>query len=125
MVGLPNKKQYKKNNKTKSIKVLDNTKTSADVKKEGEILTEMLEIGAKRDSLIALLEEERQRWCRPLSPTLSALTTMSANPLQYLINYPNLSNASDTSTLFALFAILIAYLISLHITETLIVLTHN
>ncbi|XP_034941558.1 F-actin-monooxygenase Mical [Chelonus insularis] len=40
----------------------DQKKTSADVKKEGEILTEMLEIVAKRDSLIALLEEERQRY---------------------------------------------------------------
>ncbi|XP_050576555.1 F-actin-monooxygenase Mical isoform X6 [Bombus affinis] len=40
----------------------DDKKTSADVKKEGEILTEMLEIVAKRDSLIALLEEERQRY---------------------------------------------------------------
>ncbi|XP_012255532.2 F-actin-monooxygenase Mical isoform X2 [Athalia rosae] len=40
----------------------DEKKTSADVKKEGEILTEMLEIVAKRDSLIALLEEERQRY---------------------------------------------------------------
>ncbi|XP_051175547.1 F-actin-monooxygenase Mical isoform X2 [Leptopilina boulardi] len=40
----------------------DQNKTSADVKKEGEILTEMLEIVAKRDSLIALLEEERQRY---------------------------------------------------------------
>ncbi|TGZ51075.1 Protein MICAL-3 [Temnothorax longispinosus] len=40
----------------------DDKKTSDDVKKEGEILTEMLEIVAKRDSLIVLLEEERQRW---------------------------------------------------------------
>ncbi|KAK0177651.1 hypothetical protein PV328_001685 [Microctonus aethiopoides] len=40
----------------------DEKKTSADVKKEGEILTEMLEIAAKRDSLNALLEEERQRF---------------------------------------------------------------
>ncbi|XP_057333718.1 protein-methionine sulfoxide oxidase mical3a isoform X7 [Microplitis mediator] len=40
----------------------DEKKTSADVKKEGEILTEMLEIAAKRDSLIAILEEERQRY---------------------------------------------------------------
>ncbi|XP_043285873.1 F-actin-monooxygenase MICAL3 isoform X2 [Venturia canescens] len=40
----------------------DDKKTRADVKKEGEILTEMLEIVAKRDSLIALLEEERQRY---------------------------------------------------------------
>ncbi|KAF7988560.1 hypothetical protein HCN44_001133 [Aphidius gifuensis] len=40
----------------------DTKKTSEDVKKEGEILTEMLEIVAKRDSLIALLEEERKRY---------------------------------------------------------------
>ncbi|XP_076657796.1 molecule interacting with CasL isoform X4 [Halictus rubicundus] len=40
----------------------DDKKTSDDVKKEGEILTEMLEIVAKRDSLIALLEEERRRY---------------------------------------------------------------
>lgn len=40
----------------------DDKKTSDDVKKEGEILTEMLEIVAKRDSLISLLEEERQRY---------------------------------------------------------------
>ncbi|XP_012287376.1 F-actin-monooxygenase Mical isoform X2 [Orussus abietinus] len=40
----------------------DDKKTSEDVKKEGEILTEMLEIVAKRDSLIAFLEEERQRY---------------------------------------------------------------
>ncbi|XP_011345174.1 F-actin-monooxygenase Mical isoform X2 [Ooceraea biroi] len=40
----------------------DDKKSSNDVKKEGEILTEMLEIVTKRDSLIALLEEERQRY---------------------------------------------------------------
>ncbi|KAL2728435.1 F-actin-monooxygenase mical2b isoform X1 [Vespula squamosa] len=40
----------------------DEKKTSADVEKEGEILTEMLEIVEKRDTLIALLEEERQRY---------------------------------------------------------------
>ncbi|XP_063986315.1 F-actin-monooxygenase Mical isoform X3 [Diachasmimorpha longicaudata] len=40
----------------------DKNKTNDDVKKEGEILTEMLEIVAKRDSLIALLEDERQRY---------------------------------------------------------------
>lgn len=51
----------------------DDKKTSDDVKKEGEILTEMLEIVAKRDSLIALLEEERQRWC-----TSSCLTPSSS-----------------------------------------------
>lgn len=44
--------------------MLDEKKTSADVEKEGEILTEMLEIVEKRDTLIALLEEERQRYCK-------------------------------------------------------------
>lgn len=44
-----------------SLSLTDDKKTSDDVKKEGEILTEMLEIVAKRDSLISLLEEERQR----------------------------------------------------------------
>lgn len=44
--------------------LLDEKKTSADVEKEGEILTEMLEIVEKRDTLIALLEEERQRYCK-------------------------------------------------------------
>lgn len=104
--------------------VLDNKKTSADVKKEGEILTEMLEIVAKRDSLIALLEEERQRWRRSSCPTLSALKTMSANSLRYSINDRNACTTSDTttSTLIALFGLLIAYLISLQITETLIAL---
>ncbi|XP_046409938.1 F-actin-monooxygenase Mical isoform X1 [Neodiprion fabricii] len=53
----------------------DGGKTSDDVKKEGEILTEMLEIVAKRDSLIVLLEEERQRWRRPSCPTLTAPAT--------------------------------------------------
>jgi len=48
---------------TKIYRILfsDDRKSSDDVKKEGEILTEMLEIVKKRDSLIALLEEERQR----------------------------------------------------------------
>ncbi|XP_046391004.1 F-actin-monooxygenase MICAL3 isoform X2 [Ischnura elegans] len=39
----------------------DSTKTKSDVDREGEILGEMLEIVERRDSLIALLEEDRQR----------------------------------------------------------------
>ncbi|GLH15588.1 Uncharacterized protein GBIM_20010 [Gryllus bimaculatus] len=40
----------------------DSNKTSEDVAKEGQILGEMLEIVERRDSLIALLEEDRQRY---------------------------------------------------------------
>lgn len=45
---------------TNSI-VSDESKTQEDVAAEGAILSEMLEIVAKRDSLIALSEEYRQR----------------------------------------------------------------
>ncbi|XP_023714226.1 protein-methionine sulfoxide oxidase mical3a isoform X4 [Cryptotermes secundus] len=40
----------------------DSSKSSEDVVKEGQILREMLEIVERRDSLIALLEEDRQRY---------------------------------------------------------------
>ncbi|PSN38132.1 hypothetical protein C0J52_08223, partial [Blattella germanica] len=40
----------------------DSNKTSEDVAKEAQILSEMLEIVERRDSLIALLEEDRQRY---------------------------------------------------------------
>ncbi|XP_067012830.2 uncharacterized protein Mical isoform X2 [Anabrus simplex] len=40
----------------------DSAKTNEDVAKEGQILGEMLEIVERRDSLIALLEEDRQRY---------------------------------------------------------------
>lgn len=40
----------------------DSSKSSEDVVKEGEILREILEIVEQRDSLIALLEEDRQRY---------------------------------------------------------------
>ncbi|KAJ9577127.1 hypothetical protein L9F63_006299, partial [Diploptera punctata] len=40
----------------------DANKTSEDVAKEAQILSEMLEIVERRDSLIALLEEDRQRY---------------------------------------------------------------
>ncbi|XP_046997628.1 F-actin-monooxygenase Mical isoform X1 [Schistocerca americana] len=44
------------------LKKDDSEKTSDDVEKEGQILNEMLEIVERRDSLIALLEEDRQRY---------------------------------------------------------------
>jgi hypothetical protein len=40
---------------------VDSSKSSEDVVKEGQIISEMLEIVEQRDSLIALLEEDRQR----------------------------------------------------------------
>lgn len=40
---------------------LDDQKTDEDVTVEGHIIDEMMEIVAKRDSLIALLEEDRLR----------------------------------------------------------------
>jgi hypothetical protein len=45
---------------------IDSSKSSEDVVKEGQILREMLEIVERRDSLIALLEEDRQRCGLPL-----------------------------------------------------------
>jgi hypothetical protein len=45
---------------------IDSSKSSEDVVKEGQILKEMLEIVVQRDSLIALLEEDRQRCGLPL-----------------------------------------------------------
>jgi len=45
---------------------IDSSKSSEDVVKEGEILREILEIVEQRDSLIALLEEDRQRCGVPL-----------------------------------------------------------
>lgn len=45
---------------------IDSSKSSEDVVKEGEILREILEIVEQRDSLIAVLEEDRQRCGLPL-----------------------------------------------------------
>ncbi|XP_024947547.1 F-actin-monooxygenase Mical isoform X15 [Cephus cinctus] len=94
----------------------DKKKTKDDVKKEGEILTEMLEIVSKRDSLIALLEEERQRWRRPSCPTLTVPTSVIARPIKTVEIFPSPSVPSP-SYMLTLLAILAAYLISLHLTE--------
>ncbi|XP_066592367.1 F-actin-monooxygenase MICAL3 [Prorops nasuta] len=101
----------------------DGKKTSEDVKKEGEILTEMLEIVAKRDSLIALLEEERQR-CR----TTSSSITVNANVTTYLIKSQNTS-MHETMPLFsyliAVLGILVVYLFSFYLTEFALDLLNN
>lgn len=78
------------------------------MKKEGEILTEMLEIVAKRDSLIALLEEERQRWCRSTCKTLTPFSTHTVC-FSHVPNFftPHLNN---TSSVLTLIIILITYI---------------
>lgn len=88
----------------------DQNKTSADVKKEGEILTEMLEIVAKRDSLIALLEEERQRWRRPSCPIQTMFTNSSSSSSNY-------TNNSFLFYAFAFIIILLTYIIYFYIIE--------
>lgn len=41
--------------------VVDSVKTAEEIEEESRILAEMLEIVEQRDTLIALLEENRQR----------------------------------------------------------------
>ncbi|XP_068968206.1 protein-methionine sulfoxide oxidase mical3a isoform X7 [Bombus flavifrons] len=97
----------------------DDKKTSADVKKEGEILTEMLEIVAKRDSLIALLEEERQRWCKSTCQTLTSFPTHTVACFSHVSNFfsPDLS---DTSSVLTLVVILIMYVFLTNLIELFI-----
>ncbi|XP_017763779.1 PREDICTED: protein-methionine sulfoxide oxidase Mical isoform X1 [Eufriesea mexicana] len=85
----------------------DDKKTSADVKKEGEILTEMLEIVAKRDSLIALLEEERQRWCKSTCQILTPFSPHTVACFSHVSNFscPNLNNTSSVLTLIVILII--------------------
>lgn len=90
----------------------DQNKTSSDVKKEGEILTEMLEIVAKRDSLIALLEEKRQRWRKPSCPTSIVTNSSTYSSVHYTTSYVSHS--------IALIIILFAYVISFSLIETFI-----
>ncbi|XP_043519148.1 F-actin-monooxygenase Mical isoform X2 [Frieseomelitta varia] len=96
----------------------DDKKTSADVKKEGEILTEMLEIVAKRDSLIALLEEERQRWCKSTCQTL----TFPTHTVTYFSHVPNYfsSDLNNTSSVLTLIVILIIYVFLTNLIELFI-----
>ncbi|XP_011314011.1 protein-methionine sulfoxide oxidase Mical isoform X2 [Fopius arisanus] len=90
----------------------DKNKTNDDVKKEGEILTEMLEIVAKRDSLIALLEDERQRWRRPSCPTLIAPYSTT---IQIINTHTPLSIL--TSPIFALLVVLVAFTTFIHLVD--------
>ncbi|XP_076668643.1 molecule interacting with CasL isoform X3 [Andrena cerasifolii] len=94
----------------------DDKKTSADVKKEGEILTEMLEIVAKRDSLIALLEEERQRWCKS---TCQALTHFPTHTVACSSHVPNLFSHefNETSLVLTLIVILLVYFFFTNVIE--------
>lgn len=58
-------------------------KTKEDVKMESRIINEMMEIVAKRDSLIALLEQDRLRclsYRRGSAPQLSIVATKFKNP---------------------------------------------
>nr|XP_031846708.1 F-actin-monooxygenase Mical isoform X3 [Nomia melanderi] len=86
----------------------DNKKTRDDVKKEGEILTEMLEIVAKRDSLIALLEEERQRWCKPTCQTLIPFPTHTVVCSSHVPNVFSYES-NNVSSVLTLLVILFAY----------------
>lgn len=90
------------------MNLTDDKKTSADVKKEGEILTEMLEIVAKRDSLIALLEEERQRWCKSTCQTFTPFPTYTTACSSHVPNFFS-HNLNDTSFVLTLILILLAY----------------
>ncbi|XP_076297907.1 molecule interacting with CasL isoform X3 [Lasioglossum baleicum] len=95
----------------------DDKKTSDDVKKEGEILTEMLEIVAKRDSLIALLEEERRRWCKPTCQTLIPFPTHSAACSSHVPNSFFSHDSKDTSSVLTLLVILFAYMFFANLIE--------
>ena len=88
------------------------------MKKEGEILTEMLEIVAKRDSLIALLEEERQRWCKSTCQTL----TFPTHTVTYFSHVPNYfsSDLNNTSSVLTLIVILIIYVFLTNLIELFI-----
>ncbi|XP_076546406.1 molecule interacting with CasL isoform X2 [Osmia lignaria lignaria] len=94
----------------------DNKKTSDDVKKEGEILTEMLEIVAKRDSLIALLEEERQRWCKSTCQTLTSFPKYTVACSSHVPNFFT-HNFNNSSFVFTLTVILIAYVFFTNLIE--------
>lgn len=76
----------------------------------------MLEIVAKRDSLIALLEEERQRWCR--SSYLAPITSTNACYI-HIINISS-HKSEYLSYIFRLLIILFAYIFSIHIVDIFI-----
>lgn len=76
----------------------------------------MLEIVAKRDSLIALLEEERQRWCK--SSCLMHISLLQMHVMSiFLFSLTNLS-IYPTFSNYQLFYLFIFF--SIHIVEILI-----
>lgn len=76
----------------------------------------MLEIVAKRDSLIALLEEERQRWCR--SSCLTCITSIYACYIRILKILSH--NSEYLSYIFRLLTILFVYIFLFYIAEIFI-----
>jgi len=76
----------------------------------------MLEIVAKRDSLIALLEEERQRWCKSSRLIHILLLQMHIMSI-FLFSLTNLS-IYPTFSNYQLFYLFIFF--SIHIVEILI-----
>lgn len=78
----------------------------------------MLEIVAKRDSLIALLEEERQRWCKSscLTPISSTYTNACYIRIFSIFSY----KLEYLSYIFKLLIILFVYIFSVHIVEIFI-----
>lgn len=74
----------------------------------------MLEIVAKRDSLIALLEEERQRWCK--SSCLTPISSAYTNACYIRI----FSQSEYLSYIFKLLIILFVYIFSVYVIEIFI-----
>lgn len=73
----------------------------------------MLEIVAKRDSLIALLEEERQRWCR--SSCMTPIISTYLNACYTHIFNISCHKSEYLSYIFRLFIILFVYILLVHI----------
>ncbi|CAG0890093.1 unnamed protein product [Darwinula stevensoni] len=103
------------------LAVDDMNKSKEDIEEEGQILAEMLEIVEQRDSLIAMMEEDRQRypmnldpetqsWLRrnslftPRPPPFQAVTPLTSPPTSDLMPY--------LSTLLSLFLVLLWLLAS-------------
>lgn len=78
----------------------------------------MLEIAAKRDSLIALLEEERQRWCK--SSYLAPITSTYTNACHTCIFNISSHKSEYLSYIFRLLIILFAYIFSIYIVDVFI-----
>lgn len=95
----------------------DERKTQDDVAAEGAILNEMLEIVAKRDSLIAVLEEDRQRCClkarRRSAPQLSSVSFCHSST----------SHSSSSLTMFSVVfltcVMLFAYMVMVFLVDVL------